>query len=316
VGRALLRGVSIKPSDLLRFLAAIVAVAVIAVVVVLRVTSHGPTHAPMSAAASPIVLQPPKPAPVRGAEACDAAAWRQAAAANARSLESLAWSPFGRPETGWTIYAPLIAREIGAGCGPQTPGFAAAYAAWQGRQRFAADGIFKADDFPRLRGVIETRRPFVQLTARGICPAPPADAALQAASPAEGYGGKIVSLRAGALAAYRRMAAAARAQGVAGGDDFKLVSGFRGPVEEAMRCAGGGCNTVSKAGCSAHRTGLAVDIYLGRAPGADPVSSDEANRRAIVGTPAYRWLVANADRFGFVNYPFEPWHWEWTGEAP
>jgi zinc D-Ala-D-Ala carboxypeptidase len=21
-------------------------------------------------------------------------------------------------------------------------------------------------------------------------------------------------------------------------------------------------------------------------------------------------------RFGFVNYPFEPWHWEWTGEPP
>jgi LAS superfamily LD-carboxypeptidase LdcB len=34
------------------------------------------------------------------------------------------------------------------------------------------------------------------------------------------------------------------------------------------------------------------------------------------GTPAYRWLVANAGRFGFVNYVFEPWHWEWTGEAP
>jgi hypothetical protein len=24
-------------------------------------------------------------------------------------------------------------------------------------------------------------------------------------------------------------------------------------------------------------------------------------------------MVANAARFGFVNYPFEPWHWEWTG---
>ena len=27
-------------------------------------------------------------------------------------------------------------------------------------------------------------------------------------------------------------------------------------------------------------------------------------------------LVTRATRFGFVNYPFEPWHWEWTGEAP
>jgi LAS superfamily LD-carboxypeptidase LdcB len=31
---------------------------------------------------------------------------------------------------------------------------------------------------------------------------------------------------------------------------------------------------------------------------------------------AFRWLVANAYRHGFVNYAFEPWHWEWTGEAP
>ena len=311
MGRALLRDVSFKPPELLRFLAAIVAVALIAVVVVLRVTSNGPAHGP-----APIALPPPKAAPLRSAEACDTRAWRVAAGANAQSLEGLAWSPFGRPETGWTIYAPLIAREVGTGCGPETPGFAAAFAAWQGRQRFAADGIFKPEDFPRLRGVIETRRPFVQLTAKGICPAPATTAALQAASPGEGYGGKIISLRAGALAAYRRMAAEARRAGVASGDDFKLVSGFRGPVEEAARCAGGSCNTVSKASCSAHRTGLAVDIYLGRTAGADPVSSDEANRRAIVRTPAYRWLVTNADRFGFVNYPFEPWHWEWTGEAP
>lgn len=307
MGRALLRDVSFKPSDLFRFLAAIAAVTVIAVIVVLRVTSHGP---------APIV-PPPRPAASRDAEACDAPPeWRAAAGANARSLAALAWSPFGRPETGWTIYAPLIAREAGTGCGPETPGFAAAYAAWQGGQRLAADGIFKPEDFPRLRGVIETRRPFVQLTAKGICPAPPTETALLAAGPDEGYGGKVVSLRAGALAAYRRMAAAARSQGVAAGDDFKLISGFRGPAEEAARCAGGGCNTISKANCSAHRTGLAMDIYLGRAPGADPVSSDEANRRAIVRTPAYRWLIANADRFGFVNYPFEPWHWEWTGEAP
>ena len=25
-----------------------------------------------------------------------------------------------------------------------------------------------------------------------------------------------------------------------------------------------------------------------------------------------RWLVANGHRFGFHNYPFEPWHWEWA----
>ena len=25
-------------------------------------------------------------------------------------------------------------------------------------------------------------------------------------------------------------------------------------------------------------------------------------------------LVKNAARFGFVNYVFEPWHWEWVGD--
>jgi LAS superfamily LD-carboxypeptidase LdcB len=45
-------------------------------------------------------------------------------------------------------------------------------------------------------------------------------------------------------------------------------------------------------------------------------NSSDANRLYQTQTPAYRWLVRNARRFGFVNYVFEPWHWEWTGEAP
>ena len=27
-------------------------------------------------------------------------------------------------------------------------------------------------------------------------------------------------------------------------------------------------------------------------------------------------LAVIAAAFGFVPYPFEPWHWEWTGEPP
>jgi D-alanyl-D-alanine carboxypeptidase len=29
--------------------------------------------------------------------------------------------------------------------------------------------------------------------------------------------------------------------------------------------------------------------------------------------PAFRWLAANAGRFGFANLPSEPWHWSTTG---
>jgi LAS superfamily LD-carboxypeptidase LdcB len=25
-------------------------------------------------------------------------------------------------------------------------------------------------------------------------------------------------------------------------------------------------------------------------------------------------MIRNAGRFGFINYAYEPWHWEWTGE--
>lgn len=69
-----------------------------------------------------------------------------------------------------------------------------------------------------------------------------------------------------------------------------------------------------RARCSAHRTGLATDLWVGWVPGFCPDSSADINRRAMVATPAYRWLLDNAARHGFVNYAFEPWHWEWTGE--
>ena len=99
---------------------------------------------------------------------------------------------------------------------------------------------------------------------------------------------------------------------------FTIFSGIRDPAADDARCLiEGNCQGVTRAFCSAHRTGLAVDLHVGHAPGFGPDSSDDSNRRAMVRTPAYRWLVANAARFGFVNYIFEPWHWEWSpAEAP
>ena len=31
-------------------------------------------------------------------------------------------------------------------------------------------------------------------------------------------------------------------------------------------------------------------------------------------TRAYRWLVRNAERFGFCPYFYEPWHWEYCAQ--
>jgi hypothetical protein len=225
----------------------------------------------------------------------------------------------GREETGWEIYAPLAAHEVGAPCPADSPGFAEALSRWQGEHGLKATGEMDEASLDAMRLVWHARRPFVAATRHGACPAAPAEAFLAQAAKEEGYSGKSILLRRGALDAWRRMVGAARAEVPAIAADRRLLtifSGFRDPAEEAARCVGGGCSTPAKATCSAHRTGLAVDLYLGAAPGFRPESSDDANRLYQSRTPAYRWLVANAARFGFFPYAFEPWHWEWTGEAP
>ena len=241
-----------------------------------------------------------------------------AAVINTASLRTLVWSPFGRVETGWETYAPLIAREIATRCAAATPGFATALGKWQGAHRLKPTGTVDAQTFAALSATWQARRPYVALRARGTCPPPPGPAGLAAATANEGYLGKRILLRPRALAAYRTMVAAARRDVPALAGDARwlsIFSGFRDPASDAARCATQrNCQGITRARCSAHRTGLAMDLYVGETPGFGPDNSADANRRAMTKTAAYLWLVANAARYGFVNYPFEPWHWEWTGE--
>jgi len=254
-------------------------------------------------------------------EHCDGPlAYRDAASSNAASLHDLDWSPYGQPEKGWEIYAPKIADEIRTGCAPDTPGFASALGRWRRKHSLAGGGSLDAAAFVALKSDWQARRPYVALRASGICPEPPDLADLAAAGPEESDGGKIILLRPAALVALRRMVAAAKlAVPEAGADPERLMlfSGFRAPADDTARCqAESNCNGIVRAECSAHRTGLAVDLVLDAAPGFNVDSSADANRLWQTQTGTYRWLVANARRFGFVNYVFEPWHWEWTGEAP
>lgn len=76
-----------------------------------------------------------------------------------------------------------------------------------------------------------------------------------------------------------------------------------GPSPEAVhqmpasRCS----PPTARPGMSLHEQGLAVDFTWRGATITDE-SSD-----------AFRWLAANAGRFGFTNLPGEPWHWSTTG---
>lgn len=57
----------------------------------------------------------------------------------------------------------------------------------------------------------------------------------------------------------------------------------------------------ARPGSSNHERGLAIDF------------TDDGRSINSRNSPGYRWLAANASRFGFYNLPSEPWHWSTTG---
>ena len=133
---------------------------------------------------------------------------------------------------------------------------------------------------------------------------------------------ELLKLERETYTAYRRMIAAAskdlggsikftKTGELAEGEKFlRIVSAFRSPeYQQQLRQQSPGSGRVALAKNSAHSTGQALDLYVG----GEPVSTKDANRLNQVRTPAYKWLVKNAARFGFHNYFYEPWHWEYVG---
>jgi hypothetical protein len=131
-----------------------------------------------------------------------------------------------------------------------------------------------------------------------------------------GYGGKRVPLHRLAAEAWRALVSAARAAGLRA-PLLLPVSGFRDPRHQqrlwnaALARYGSAREArkwVAPPGGSAHQSGRAIDFYLGS-------SNSSRNVSRLRATPAYRWLVANASRFGFYPYSREPWHWEYNPPA-
>lgn len=239
---------------------------------------------------------------------------------NAATLQTASLAPFGRAEHGWGIYEAQVAATVGTKCASGSKRFAADLARWQSRNRLRVTGAVDAVTLGAMKLRWQNARPFIKSFASGSCPAAAEDQALATIGHREGWLGKPGKLDVRALDALRRMVSAARADDPrikADAQMLTIVSAFRSPAYDAAKCAAGAnCNGIAKARCSAHRTGTAVDLYVGAAPGHSPVDTDDDNRLFQSRTPAYRWLVKNAARFGFVNYVFEPWHWEWVGQEP
>ena len=128
--------------------------------------------------------------------------------------------------------------------------------------------------------------------------------------------GRILRLTPSAAKAWRKMLAAAAADGVT----LLPLSAFRSVARQSAIIRGklargqriGEILRVSAVpGCSEHHTGRALDLG---APGCLKLEG------AFARTPEFHWLQRYASRFGFyLSYPrnnrqgiaYEPWHWCW-----
>jgi len=251
---------------------------------------------------------------------CDfhTAAWGGPAFSNGISLYSLEWSPFGAVEWGWETYVPLIQKTLGTDCVASSPDFARALSEFQTAYQLPASGIFDQATFQVFRGLWQETRPFVMARVREQpCPDPPPLYQLGYLVESEEHADRLTRLlRRDVLDAYRRMIAAARAEVpeiAADPELLQIFSGFRDPEADAARCsAQGNCDGLRRAVCSPHRTGTAVDLYVGQIEGLGVDNTSPPSRLHMTRGATYRWLVRNAGRFGFVPYVYEPWHWEWV----
>ena len=240
-----------------------------------------------------------------------------AAAENGRSLSGLNWNFGGRVQTGWQIYEPLIVDTIGSVEDPGSVEFAAAISKWQSTHSLAPTGILDEDTLWNLTRYWQSLR-----LGRSDFPGPDK---LISAPITDFYDPTrdifLLQLEKETYAAYKRMIAAAsrdlghdvhftRDGELASGEKYlRIVSAFRSrEYQDKLRAKSPGSGNAALAIHSAHNTGQAIDLYVG----GDPVSTKDPNRLLQTQTPVYKWLVKNAKRFGFYNYFYEPWHWEYV----
>lgn len=245
-------------------------------------------------------------------------AFAAAASQNAALRNELTWTFGGKQQRGWSLYELLINKTLKTQEDTGTSDFASALAAWQKRSGLSADGVLDEDALMRLVTQWQSDRlkNRAAATPDQLLTAPAAD--FYDPSRAE----ELRQVERNTYAAYKRMIAAAladptlklarRSAGeLAPGEKyFKIISAFRSrEYQDELRRRSPNAGSAGLAVNSPHFTGRALDIYVG----GDPVDTKDSNRAIQVHTPAYRWLVRNAERFGFRPYFYEPWHWEYVG---
>jgi hypothetical protein len=242
----------------------------------------------------------------------------EAAARENNDLQySLGWT-FGRkPQRGWYLYVPLIQETLKTEAAPETPTFARAISIWQKSNKFKPNGILDRKTLLSFIKFWQSRR------LKPIRVATESD--LLTADISNFYDPtrdiELLKVEKQTFAAYKKLVEAAIAnKGLGLTTDekgnlqttekfLKLISTYRSPAYQAsLRKKEPGASRAQIAFKSPHFTGRALDIYVG----GEPVTTKDFNRAIQIKTPAYKWLVKNAEKFGFYPYFYEPWHWEYV----
>ena len=237
------------------------------------------------------------------------AAFSAAAASNITFRNELSWSFGGKQQRGWYLYDLLIGKTLNSDAESVSDDFAAKLASWKKKRGLSGDGVL---DEPALMALISQwqgarLKNRAAATPDQLITAPPSDFYDPERAP------ELRQLERKTYDAYKEMIAAARADPelklTTKGSYLKIVSAFRSPeYQEQLRKKSPNAGRAGLAVNSPHFTGRALDLYVG----GDPVDTKDANRALQVKTPAYQWLVRNAERFGFRPYFYEPWHWEYV----
>jgi uncharacterized protein YcbK (DUF882 family) len=245
------------------------------------------------------------------------AAFSAAAEQNALLKNELSWTFGGKQQRGWYLYELLIDKTLNTSGAATTSDFAAAVASWQKRAGLKADGILNEDALMRMISQWQSNR----LKKRDY-----ADPSQLMIAPTSDFydpsrADELRQVERNTYAAYKELIAAAIAdpelklahtssRELAPRERyFKIVSAFRSrDYQDQLRRQSPNSGSAGLAVNSPHFTGRALDLYVG----GEPVDTKDSNRAIQVNTPAYRWLVRNAERFGFRPYFYEPWHWEYV----
>ena len=244
-------------------------------------------------------------------------AFAGAAAQNASFRDELSWTFGGKQQRGWYLYDLLISKTLNTRDDSLSTDFAESLAAWQNKRGLGADGILDEDILMAMVSQWQSNRlkNRTYATPDQLLTAPPADF-YDPSKAAE-----LRQVEKNTYAAYKEMIAAAIADPtlklahtthgeLAPGEQYlKIVSAFRSrEYQDNLRRQSPNSGSAGLAVNSPHFTGRALDLYVG----GNPVDTKDSNRAIQVNTPVYRWLVRNAERFGFRPYFYEPWHWEYV----